>query len=128
MLPVWLLTSRSPDWFAGRGRPRQAAARRAGLDGVEKLLPTNLTAPTLAERGGGMLRVPVRRLVLVDWLPAPGCASSGRPRRCLGQAQPESADRDLDCQLRLPQLEPIERVTGLGCPTTWKLVFNLGSR
>jgi hypothetical protein len=39
MLPVWLLTSRSPDWFAGRGRPPQAAARRAGLEGVEKRLP-----------------------------------------------------------------------------------------
>jgi integrase len=31
---VWFLTSRSPDWFAGRGRPPQAAARRSGLDGL----------------------------------------------------------------------------------------------
>jgi hypothetical protein len=37
MLPVWFLRSRSPDWFAGRGRPPQAAARRAGLEGVEKV-------------------------------------------------------------------------------------------
>jgi hypothetical protein len=42
MLPVWFLTSRSPDWFAGRGRPPQAAARRAGLEDVEKLL-TSIT-------------------------------------------------------------------------------------
>jgi hypothetical protein len=38
MLPVWFLTSRSPDWFAGRGRPPQAAARRAGREFVEELL------------------------------------------------------------------------------------------
>jgi hypothetical protein len=29
---------------AGRGRPPQAAARRAGLEFVEKLLTTNLTS------------------------------------------------------------------------------------
>ena len=44
MLPVWLLTSRSPDWFAGRGRPPQAAARRAGLEFVEKLLTSAMVA------------------------------------------------------------------------------------
>jgi hypothetical protein len=43
MPPIWLLTSFSPGWFAGRGRPPQAAARRAGLEVVEKLL-TCITA------------------------------------------------------------------------------------
>jgi hypothetical protein len=57
MLPVWFLTSRSPDWFAGRGRPPQAAARRAGLEFVEKLLPTKLTSTDTTERNAGMLRV-----------------------------------------------------------------------
>jgi hypothetical protein len=46
MLPVWFLRSRSPDWFAGRGRPPQAAARRSGLEGVEKSLPSSSTART----------------------------------------------------------------------------------
>src|SRR4029450_1028251 len=31
-------------WFAGRGRPPQAAARRAGLEFVEKLLTKKLTS------------------------------------------------------------------------------------
>src|SRR5215211_2407193 len=31
-------------WSAGRGRPPQAAARRAGLEFVEKLLTANLTS------------------------------------------------------------------------------------
>jgi hypothetical protein len=44
MLPVWFLRSRSPDWFAGRGRPPQAAARRAGLEFVEKLLTSAMVA------------------------------------------------------------------------------------
>ena len=48
MLPVWRLTSRSPDWFAGRGRPPQAAARRAGLEFVEKLLTRNLISTCAA--------------------------------------------------------------------------------
>jgi hypothetical protein len=37
---------------AGRGRPPQAAARRAGLEGVEKGLP----APSPSRAGMGMLR------------------------------------------------------------------------
>src|SRR5688500_16924726 len=40
-----------PGDAAGRGRPPEAAARRAGLEFVEKLLTTNLTsADTTAER------------------------------------------------------------------------------
>jgi hypothetical protein len=38
-----------------RGRPPQAAARRAGLEFVEKLLPTNLTSTDTAKRNAGML-------------------------------------------------------------------------
>jgi hypothetical protein len=42
---------------AGRGRPPQAAARRAGLEFVEKLLTTKLTSTDTTERNAGMLRV-----------------------------------------------------------------------
>jgi hypothetical protein len=63
-----------------RGRPPQAAARRAGLEVVEKLLPTKLTSTDTTERDAGMLRVPLvasswstgyrlsvlRRLVVID--------------------------------------------------------------
>jgi hypothetical protein len=38
-----------------RGRPPQAAARRAGLEGVEKLLPTKLTSTDTTEQDAGML-------------------------------------------------------------------------
>jgi hypothetical protein len=41
---------------AGRGRPPQAAARRAGLEVVEKLLTTNLTSTDTTERNASMLR------------------------------------------------------------------------
>ena len=37
-------------------------ARRAGLEGVEKSLPTNLTSTDTTERNAGMLRVPPRRI------------------------------------------------------------------
>jgi ribosomal protein S12 methylthiotransferase accessory factor YcaO len=46
---------RSLSGAAGRGRPPQAAARRAGLEFVEKLLPTNLTSSDTTERNDGML-------------------------------------------------------------------------
>jgi hypothetical protein len=42
---------------AGRGRPPQAAARRAGLEFVEKLLTTKLTSTDTRERNADMLRV-----------------------------------------------------------------------
>jgi hypothetical protein len=38
-----------------RGRPPQAAARRAGLEFVEKLLTTNLTSTDTTVRNAGML-------------------------------------------------------------------------
>jgi hypothetical protein len=43
-------TGRRRRWSAGRGRPPQAAARRAGLEFVEKLLTTKLESA--AERHG----------------------------------------------------------------------------
>jgi hypothetical protein len=46
---------RWPSGRAGRGRPPQAAARRAGLEFVEKLLTTNLTSTDTMERDAGML-------------------------------------------------------------------------
>jgi hypothetical protein len=51
-----------PPRSAGRGRPPQAAARRAGLEFVEKLLTTNLTSTDTTERNAGMLRVPPCRI------------------------------------------------------------------
>jgi len=42
-----------------RGRPPQAAARRVGLEFVEKLLTTNLTSTDTTERNASMLRVPL---------------------------------------------------------------------
>jgi hypothetical protein len=44
-----------------RGRPPEAAARRAGLEFVEKLL-TKLTSTDTTERNTRMLRVPHRRV------------------------------------------------------------------
>jgi hypothetical protein len=44
-------------------RPRAAGGRPlAGLEFVEKLLPTNLTSTDTTERNAGMLRVPHRRI------------------------------------------------------------------
>jgi hypothetical protein len=40
---------------AGRGRPPQAAARRAGLEFVEKVLTTKLTNADTTARNAGML-------------------------------------------------------------------------
>jgi hypothetical protein len=52
----------------GRGRPPQAAARRAGLEFVEKLLTVKLTSPDTAERNAGMLCVPHRASLVAYWL------------------------------------------------------------
>jgi len=43
-----------------RGRPPQAAARRAGLEFVEKLLPTKLTSMDTTERDVVMLLLDLR--------------------------------------------------------------------
>jgi hypothetical protein len=53
-----------------RGRPPEAAARRAGLEFVEKLLPTKLTSTDTTERNAGMLRVSL--VVSLVELPASG--------------------------------------------------------
>jgi len=58
----------------GRGRPPQAAARRAGLEFVEKLLPTKLTSTDTTERNAGMLRVPLVAS-LVELATDPGSSS-----------------------------------------------------
>jgi hypothetical protein len=57
-------------WLPGRGRPPEAAARRAGLEFVEKLLPTKLTSTDPTERNAGMLRAPL--VVSLVELPASG--------------------------------------------------------
>jgi hypothetical protein len=54
MLPVWLLTSRGPGWFAGRGRPPQAAARRSGLDELVQAV-TLRPEPPAAQPGGTLV-------------------------------------------------------------------------
>jgi hypothetical protein len=53
---------------AGRGRPPEAAARRAGLEFVEKLLTTNLTSTDTTEWNAGMLRRIPLVASIVDWL------------------------------------------------------------
>jgi hypothetical protein len=45
--------------LSSRGWPPWAPARRAGLEFVEKLLPTKLTSTDTTERNAGMLRVPL---------------------------------------------------------------------
>ena len=70
MLPVWLLTSRSPDWFAGRGRPPQVAA-------LNTLNSTDTT-----ERNASMLRPrPAPSPRWSSWLPVLTPRGSGRRRR-----------------------------------------------
>ena len=66
LAPIRLPSPRS----AGRGRPPQAAARRAGREFVEKLLPTKLTSMDTTERDAGMLRVSL--VVSLVELPASG--------------------------------------------------------
>ena len=55
------LASRLCMTAAGRGRPPQAAARRAGLEFVQKLLTTKLTSSAATERNTSMLRGSLRR-------------------------------------------------------------------
>jgi hypothetical protein len=64
------------------------AARRAGLEGVEKLLTANLTSTDTTERNTGHAS-PASRTVasLVDWLPVMDARRPGRRRRCRGQAR-----------------------------------------
>jgi putative transposase len=50
-------------------------APNAGLEDVEKLLPTNLTSTDTTERNAGMLRIPYRR-IRVELATDPGSASS----------------------------------------------------
>ena len=83
----------------GRGRPE--AARRAGLEFVEKLLTTKLTSTSTTERNAGMLRLAPRPVIVVElvarsglsspwpWLPSPSAglvpARRPRPRRWIGR-------------------------------------------
>jgi hypothetical protein len=70
---LWLLTSRSPDWFAGR---------RAGLEFVEKLLQRSSPARTQRSETPAccwsFTGVPLRRLVVVGWLLALALRRPGR--------------------------------------------------
>jgi hypothetical protein len=59
-----------------RGRPPQAAARRAGIEFVEKLLTTNLTSADTTERDAGMLRLASRRVASVELATDPGSSWS----------------------------------------------------
>src|SRR5512132_3243007 len=69
MLQPWLGVGR---WvLPARGRPPQAAARRAGLEFVEKLLTTNLTSADTTERKAGMLRRIPLVASIVDLVGAP---------------------------------------------------------
>jgi hypothetical protein len=62
-------------WSAGRGRPPQAAARRAGLEFVEKLLTANLTS-TDTRSGTSACRSASRFIAsLVELATGSSCAS-----------------------------------------------------
>ena len=78
-----------------RGRPPQAAARRAGLEFVEKLLTTNLSGTDTTERNAGMLRVPLVAS-LVELPTAPRSASSWSSSLLSRQAGRKLLDLDLD--------------------------------
>jgi hypothetical protein len=68
-----------------RGRPPQAAARRAGLEFVEKLLTTNLTSMDRTERNACMLLGPSRSLHRWSaWSTPP----SGPSLRCSDTCEP----------------------------------------
>jgi hypothetical protein len=57
---------RAISWAAGRGRPPQAAARRAGLEGCREKSPSSRNSTDTTERNTGMLRprpAPVASLV-----------------------------------------------------------------
>jgi hypothetical protein len=90
-----------------RGRPPEAAARRAGLEFVEKLLPTRLTSTDTTERNTGMLRVPLvasscRLATGLGFLVALVVIDVAQ-----GRLRPSLQTVTLTAGLRLPQLEPI---------------------
>ena len=78
----------------GEGQSTQAAARRAGLEFVEKLLTTKLESADMTERNAGMLRVPLVASVELatgrtsasswSWSPSPTEGSTRAPRPYLG--------------------------------------------
>ena len=70
------------------GRPE--AARRAGLESVEKLLPMNLTSTDTTERNAGMLASRSSRR-WSTWRLALAPRGPGRRRRCIGQARRSSS-------------------------------------
>jgi hypothetical protein len=73
----------SPSLSAGRGRPPEAAARRAGLEFVKKLLTTNLTSTDRTKRDAGMLLLhhprPAPSIDWSTWL-SPTCQLSALQR------------------------------------------------
>src|SRR5947207_1511945 len=81
---------------AGRGRPPQAAARRAGLKDVEKLLPTNLTSTDTTEWNAGMLPRPAPSHCWPSWLLAVAPRRPGGRCRCPPEARPQLLGHDLD--------------------------------
>jgi len=94
----------SPSPAADRGRPPQAAARRAGLEGEEELLTATLTSTDRTERDAGK-SVPVQgnsrrpappgRPMLVSW-PLLADAPRRPSRRRPPAARPQLIGQDLD--------------------------------
>jgi hypothetical protein len=60
---------------AGRGRPPQAAARRAGLESVEKLLTTKLRSADMTGRNASMLHLAPRLVIVVELATGSGSSS-----------------------------------------------------
>ena len=86
-------------WAAGRGRPPEAAARRAGLEFVEKLL-TKLTSTDMTERNAGMVLLvhprPAPPHRWSSWLLTLAPCRPGRRRHRPAQTRPQLVGHDLD--------------------------------
>src|SRR5918995_6041941 len=93
-----------PGWVGScRAGGRPEAARRAGLEDVEKSLPAPSTARTRWSGTRGMLRLrPALWHRWSSWLAVLAPRRPGRGRRRPREARPRLVDRDLDRVSGLP--------------------------
>ena len=105
---------------AGRGRPPQATARRAGLEGEEEVLTATFTSTDLTERnasrtGGGTgwrPASPGRAMLARSPLLARAPRRPGRRRRRPPQARPQPIGHDLDRRPGAVSSRPCPRCPG----------------
>jgi hypothetical protein len=108
----------------GRGRPPQAAARRAGLEFVEKLVTTKLDSVDMTERNASMLRLTPRPVIVVELAPgSSSCwSSSPSPSAWLTRARRPWHRPPAQAAARAALVSATSVVRKL------TLVFNLGAR